>query len=304
MTQRMLYILTPGNNISPFDVTLAADAGFSQLIPVTGIDTRDVQPIVQDAIFCRPPKRFNDTAVFIGGRDVHLATDMFNMAKNAMVGDFSIGVFADPNGAYTTSGAVLALVANGLEQKTDKGLAGRKVSVLGTGPVGLCCAILAAQQGAEVNLCALTADDDDRVAKRFCERYKVDVAWQLATTTEQKIEVMKDTEVMICAAKAGIRILGREVLEHLEKLVIVADTNAVPPSGVEGVGMHDDVVEETVGSSTFYSIGPLVIGDLKYKTQYGLFQVLQESTEPAVLDFPEAYKYALGQLHGTVKKAA
>lgn len=304
MTQRMLYILTPGDNISPFDVTLAADAGFNQLIPVTGIGTKDVQPMVQDAIFCRPPKRFNDTGIFIGGRDVHLATDMFNTAKKAMVGDFSVGVFADPNGAYTTSAAVVALVAHGLQQKTNKGLEGRKVSVLGTGPVGLSCAVLAAQQGATVDLCALTADDDDRVASRFCERYKVDVQWKHATTTEEKIEVMKDTEVVMCAAKAGIRIIGKEVLEHLDKLVIAADTNAVPPSGVEGIGMHDNVAGVTVGSKTYYSIGPLVIGDLKYKTQFGLFQVMQESTEAAVLDFPEAYQYALGQLHGKVKKAA
>lgn len=300
----MLYILTPAENISPFDVTLAADSGFTQVIPVTGVATKDVQPMVQDAIFCRPPKRFNHTGVFISGRDVHLATDMFNMAKNAMVGDFSVGVFADPNGAYTTSAAVVALVAHGLQQKTDKGLNARKVSVLGTGPVGLSCAILAAQQGAEVNLCALTADDDDRVATRFCERYKVDVKWCNATTTEEKIEVMKDSEVVICAAKAGIRILGKEVLEYLDNLVIVADTNAVPPSGVEGTGMHDNAAEVTVGTKSFYSIGPLVIGDLKYKTQFGLFQVMQESTEAAVLDFPEAYQYALGQLHGKVKKAA
>ncbi|HEY8094909.1 MAG TPA: methylene-tetrahydromethanopterin dehydrogenase N-terminal domain-containing protein, partial [Methylobacter sp.] len=75
MTQRILYFLTPGENISPFDVTLAADAGFDMVVPLTKIEAKNVAAVVQDAIFCRPPKRFNDTGIFIGGRDVHMATD-------------------------------------------------------------------------------------------------------------------------------------------------------------------------------------------------------------------------------------
>jgi hypothetical protein len=35
MTQRILYFLTPGDNVSPFDVTLAADAGFDMVVPLT-----------------------------------------------------------------------------------------------------------------------------------------------------------------------------------------------------------------------------------------------------------------------------
>jgi methylene-tetrahydromethanopterin dehydrogenase len=103
MIQKILYFLTPGDNISPFDVPLVADAGFDIVVPFTKVDPKNVTDLVQDAIFCRPPKRFNDTGIFIGGRDVHLATDMFQSAKQAMVGPFQVGVFADPNGAYTTS---------------------------------------------------------------------------------------------------------------------------------------------------------------------------------------------------------
>ena len=110
MAQRILYFLTPGENISPFDVTIAADAGFDMVIPFTKVEPMKVAAMIQDAIFCRPPKRFNDTGIFIGGRDVHLATDMFQNAKNAMVGPFEVGVFADPNGAYTTSASIVALV--------------------------------------------------------------------------------------------------------------------------------------------------------------------------------------------------
>ncbi|TDJ68594.1 MAG: methylenetetrahydromethanopterin dehydrogenase, partial [Proteobacteria bacterium] len=86
MTQRILYILVPDDHISPFDVTLAIDAGFNQILPFTGVKPDDVTDMVQDAIFARPPKRFNDTGIFLGGRDVHLATDMLQNARKAMVG--------------------------------------------------------------------------------------------------------------------------------------------------------------------------------------------------------------------------
>ncbi|WP_018411274.1 NAD(P)-dependent methylenetetrahydromethanopterin dehydrogenase [Methyloversatilis thermotolerans] len=296
MTQRILYFLVPGSNISPFDVTIAADAGFDQVIPLTGIRPENVTALVQDAVFCRPPKRFNDTGIFLGGRDVHMATDMFQSAKNAMVGDFQVGVFADPNGAYTTSAAVVALVEKAVREKTGNGLSGRVVSVFGTGPVGLCTAILAARQGAKARLCQLTADDDSKSALRFCERYGAKVEWVSAETHRDKINVMGDTEIAVSAAKAGIRILDAEVLEAGGKLMVAADTNAVPPSGVEGVGVNDKAIPVTVGKTSFLSIGPLAIGNLKYKTQFGLFRSIQTSAKAALIDFPEAYAFALEEL--------
>ena len=305
MTQRILYILVPDSNISPFDVTLAADAGYTQILPFTGIKAEDVVPMVQDAIFARPPKRFNDTGIFLGGRDVHLATDMFQNAKNAMVGPFEVSVFADPNGAYTTSASIVALVEQAMVKKTGKGLKGRSVAVFGTGPVGLCTAVLAAQQGGNPTLCQLTADDDKNVANRFCERYNVNVSWVSAQTHYEKAEVLKDAEVVICAAKAGIRILEKEEMDYAEKLMVAADTNAVPPTGVEGIGANDKHVPVEMAKSTFWGIGSMAIGNLKYKTQYGLLVKMQQSEKVALLDFRDAYDFALSELHGPdVKKDA
>jgi methylene-tetrahydromethanopterin dehydrogenase len=296
MAQRILYFVVPGGNISPFDVTLAADAGFDQVIPLTGVRPETVTALVQDAIFCRPPGRFNDTGIFIGGRDVHLATDMFQSARKAMVGDFRVGVFADPNGAYTTSASVVALVERALNERTGAGLTGRTIAVFGTGPVGLCIAVLAARHGAKAQLCQLTADDDSKVALRFCERYGTNVSWVSAETLRDKVDVIAQAEVAVCAAKAGVRILDREVLDAAEQLLVAADTNAVPPSGIDGVGANDRNATVQVAKTSFLSIGPLAIGSLKYKTQFGLFRAIQTSKEPALLDFPDAYAFALEEL--------
>ncbi len=292
MAQKILYILNPGDNISPFDVTMAADAGFNQILPFTNIQPENVTAMVQDAIFARPPKRFNDTGIFIGGRDVHLAADMFQNAKKAMVGPFEVGVFADPNGAYTTSASVLALVQKALQDNHQGGLKGRTVAIFGTGPVGLCTAILAAKEGAITRLCKLTADDDKNIATRFCERYQVSVDWVSALTHEEKTAVLKDVEVVICVAKAGIRILDIKELEAADNLLVVADTNAVPPSGVAGIGMQDLNTEIEYAGGTFHSIGPLAIGNIKSKTELGLFKHIQESEQAALIDFPEAYEFA------------
>ncbi|HEY8157484.1 MAG TPA: NAD(P)-dependent methylenetetrahydromethanopterin dehydrogenase [Methylobacter sp.] len=295
MTQRILYFLTPSENISPFDVTLAADAGFDMVVPLTKIEAKNVAAVVQDAIFCRPPKRFNDTGIFIGGRDVHMATDMFQSAKNAMVAPFEVGVFADPNGAYTTSASVVALVTRVLKEHHNMDLNGRNVAVFGTGPVGICTAILAAKQGANVKLCQLLADDDKREALNFCQRYEADVKWVSAQTNKEKTDEVADAEVIICAARAGVRILEGS-LKNAENLLAVADTNAVPPSGVIGVGLHDMGAPVEYAHGTFRSIGPLAIGNLKYKVQYGLFEQIQKSSKAALIDFPEAYEFALSLL--------
>ncbi len=295
MTQRILYFLTPGENVSPFDVTLAADAGFDMVVPLTKIEAKNVAAVVQDAIFCRPPKRFNDTGIFIGGRDVHMATDMFQNARKAMVAPFEVGVFADPNGAYTTSASVVALVAKVLKEHHNMDLNGRNVAVFGTGPVGICTAILAAKQGANVKLCQLLADDDKREALNFCQRYEADVKWVSAQTNQEKTDEVADAEVIICAARAGVRILEGS-LNNAAKLLTVADTNAVPPSGVIGVGLHDLGAPVEYAHGTFRSIGPLAIGNLKYKVQYGLFEQIQKSSTAALIDFPEAYAFALSLL--------
>ena len=302
MAQKILYILTPGTNISPFDVTLAADAGFDQVLPFTGIKLKDIVPMVQDSIFARPPGRFNDTGVFIGGRNVHLAKDMLDAAGKAMVGPFQVGIFADPNGAYTTSASVLALVKNALSEHASSDLNGKNVCVFGPGPVGLCIAVLTAIQGANTTLCQLTGDDDKRTCMRFAERYNVKIDWETCQTFKQKKSVVKDADVIISAAKAGIRVLDDEVMHEASKLLVAADTNAVPPSGIDDIDAQDNGMKENDSGRPYWSIGSLAIGNLKYKTQLGLFKKMQNSEKSAQIDFPDAFDYASSLLESLQAK--
>ena len=92
-------------------------------------------------------------------------------------------------------------------------------------------------------------------------------------------------------------------MEHLnqaDNLQVVADTNAVPPSGVAEVGMQDLNVKIDYAGGSFLSIGPLAIGNVKYKTEMGLFKFIQESEKAALIDFPEAYQFALDMVNKKV----
>jgi methylene-tetrahydromethanopterin dehydrogenase len=217
---------------------IASDAGCDQVIRLTAARADVVPALARDAIFCRPPGRFNDTGMFIGGRDLHLVTGLFQAARRAIVGDFQVGLFGGPHGACTTSAAVVALVEDALRQRGAGGLAGRRVAVFGPGPVGLCTAVLAARQSAQVRLCQPTVDDQERVASRCRERHAADVAWVSAKTARDKREILADTKVARCTARAGLCILERGLLEGAGQLLLAADTNAVPPRGIEGIETH------------------------------------------------------------------
>ena len=68
----------------------------------------------------------------------------------------------------------------------------------------------------------------------------------------------------------------------------------------EGVLIDNDRFKPVeMSKSTFWAIGSLAIGNLKYKTQYGLFLKIQHSEKAALLDFKEAYEFAKSELHST-----
>lgn len=282
-------MLAPGERVSPFDINMAADAGYGLILPYTGVAVKETTALVQDAIFSRPPKRYNATGVFIGGHDINLAADMLQAAREALVPPFEVALFADPNGAYTTSAALVALV----ERHLDGGLRGREVVIYGGGPVGLCTAVLVAQQGGKPKLARLTpgSPEKEQIVQRFAARYAVELPSVDARSDEQKAATLATAEVVITAAKAGIQVLSADLLQQAPQLRVAADVNAVPPSGIEGLGVQDrgkplEVAPNAVG------IGALAIGNIKYQVQHGLFKRMLEADRAVALDFPDAFRLA------------
>jgi len=288
----ILHLITAAKNASPFDVNMAFDAGFDKIMPYTSVELNEVTGLVQDAIFSRSPSGVKREHVFIGGRDIDVAMDMLDTAKKAMVPPFQVSVFADPSGAFTTAAGMMAKVEQHLTKNFGGDLSGRKVSVFGaTGPVGGCTAVIAAKYGAQVNLVAhRTLADVQAKAESYNARYGVNIGYVDGSNDALKKAILNETDIALCAAAAGVRVLTLEQMSGSSTLKIVADVNAVPPTGAEGVDVFADGV--AIPGSKAFGIGALAIGNVKYTTQHNLLKQMLESEEKVYLDFLAAFEMA------------
>jgi len=288
----ILHLITAEKNASPFDVNMAFDAGFDKIMPYTNVEITEVMGLVQDAIFSRGPSGIKRESVFIGGRDIDIAMDMLNAAKKAMVPPFEVSVFADPSGAFTTAAGMMAKVEQHLTKNFGGDLTGRRVSVFGaTGPVGGCTAVIAAKHGATVQLVShRNMTNVQAKVDAYNARYGVNIVAVDGASDVAKIEVLKSTEIALCAAAAGVQVMSLAQMAQAKDLKIVADVNAVPPTGAEGVDVFADGT--AIAGTTAFGIGALVIGNVKYKTQHNLLKLMLESEKKQYLDFLSAFEMA------------
>ena len=49
--KNILHMLTPHKHVIPFDVNMAADAGYDLILPYESVELTEVADLVQDAIF-------------------------------------------------------------------------------------------------------------------------------------------------------------------------------------------------------------------------------------------------------------
>jgi methylene-tetrahydromethanopterin dehydrogenase len=286
----VLHIFTPMAQASPFDVNMAFDAGYNAVVPYVNVSLDQVAPLTQDAIFSRGPKGAKRTGIFIGGRENGLAADMLDAARKAMVPPFEVSVFADPSGAFTTAAAMIAAAEKHLKKTHATSLEGKAVMIFGgTGPVGAAAAVLASQAGARVGI--VGREDTSRARRTSDEsnaRYGTNIEPVEANTEALKLAMMREADVVLATARAGYRVVTRELLAAAPRLLVAADVNAVPPSGIEGVGPMDDGAPLAAKSGKAVGAGALAIGNIKYQAQRGLFEAMLKAEKPLYLDMRDA----------------
>ena len=118
-------------------------------------------------------------------------------------------------------------------------------------------------------------------------RFEVDVDAADGSTDAEKAKIVGASEVILAAAKAGIQVISKRSCEGRRNLLIAADVNAVPPAGIEGVKVNanGDPLEATKA----VGIGPLAIGNVKYKIEFGLFKKMIEAEKTVTFDFQDAF---------------
>lgn len=280
--KRLLIQLDGDRLPSAFDRIVTYDAGADHVLSYGGVREEDVTGLVHGAIFTRGPKDLARTALFIGGSDVASSERLLAVAQQAFFGPFRTSIMVDPNGANTTAAAVTRKVVSAL----DGDVAGCPALVLaGTGPVGMRVAGLLARLGARVTITSRDGARAKAAAARIADRFGVRPGAEVLS--EASDAPLAEAELMIAAGPAGTTLVSRRVWTSQPGLRVIADVNAVPPSGIEGIEPVDDGVDR----EGVRAYGALAIGALKMKLHKACIAELFERND-RVLDAESIYDLA------------
>ena len=284
-------MFSPQENVSPFDVNMACDAGYDAIIPYTNVTLPDIKSLVQDAIFSRSLSNAKKTGIFICGKDVSLALDMMDSAKQSMVPPFEVSVFPDPAGSFTTAAAMVACTEKTLRDKFNTTLKNKEIVIYGgKGIVGGISAVMCSEAGAHCKIIGYDGISNvQKKADEYKKRFGVDVTPADGSNDKLNSSYLPDAEIIFCAARAGTEVINNEQIKLAKNAMVIADVNAVPPAGISGVELKDDDTKHSCGA---LSIGPLTSGDLKVKTQYKMFEKMCTTDKPLYLNFDEALNIA------------
>jgi methylenetetrahydrofolate/methylenetetrahydromethanopterin dehydrogenase (NADP+) len=273
--RKLLLQLDSSRLASVFDRIVAYDAGADEVMGYGGIAAADVRDLVYGCMFTRGPKDLKYTAVFIGGVDIAVGEQLLTAAKQTMFKPFTVSLMLDSNGSNTTA---VAAVAKLLAVVRD--VRGQRVVVAaGTGPVGQRAAGLFAKAGADVVITSRNQDAGDRARDLVRQRFGGQVRSVRMTGPTDAARALEGAALVLNAGPAGIMLVPKQAWANRPGLRVVADVNAVPPLGVEGVELMDDGVTKD-GVVCF---GALAIGNLKMKVHKACIARLFERND-LVLD--------------------
>ncbi|MEX2156396.1 MAG: NADP-dependent methylenetetrahydromethanopterin/methylenetetrahydrofolate dehydrogenase [Gemmatimonadales bacterium] len=255
--RKVLVQLDSSRLPSVFDRVVAVDAGADEVLSYGGVAEADVRDLIHGCIFTRGPKDLKNTAVFIGGADMTAGEQLLAAARRAFFGPFTVSLMLDSNGSNTTAVAAVAKMVQAAGDVRGK----RVLIVAGTGPVGIRAAGLFAKAGAEVIITSRQAEAGERARDLVVKRFGGTVRTVTMANAGEAVGACQDAELVLNAGPAGVMLVPKQAWANRPGLKVIADVNAVPPLGVEGVDpMDDGVVKEGV-----ICFGALAIGNLKMK---------------------------------------
>jgi methylene-tetrahydromethanopterin dehydrogenase len=290
--KKVFIFLDTDKHASPFDILTTVDVfPDATILKYEDVTVDDAEKIVYDAMFPRGPKGAKHTKIFINGRDFRRVNEIAERVRKCMFPPFELSVIIDPRGAYTTA---TAAVVRTLELSLDKGFGGfenKAVTVLaGTGPVGQTAARLYGSEKANVVVTSRELQRASSLATKINEEFEDErVRGVEAQTSEEIGKAIENAEVVLSAGAAGSQLLPLDVLrEYGKKCKIVADINAIPPLGVEGLKSEAEGQEIL---PNIFGIGALVIGKLKTKVETDLIRRAAEEAK-GIFDYRIAYETA------------
>ncbi len=280
--KRILLQLDTDAHASSFDAVTALDAGVDSLLSHNLVNTSNVVPLIQGAIFTRGPRELKNTAIFIGGSDVEAGEKLLAKVQESFFGPMRVSVMMDSNGCNTTAVAAVISAQRHLDLSQT-----RAVVLGGTGPVGRRVVEILGSHGAHVIVTSRSLPK----ARHVCSVIDGTSGHYEPAIVAEKGDLsplLKDVNLLISAGAAGVQFSDVEELSRFESLKVAIDLNAVPPLGIEGIASTDNGKE--IGRLIGY--GALGVGGLKMKIHHQLVKQLFEANDQ-IFDTSQIYNAAV-----------
>jgi hypothetical protein len=282
MMKRLLYQFDTDALPSVFDNVVGYDGGADHITAYGGVNAGNVGGLVEGTIFTRGLQDKKNTAIFIGGGNMIEGEAVLDAVRKKFFARFRVSVMFDCNGSNTTASAAVAWLARG------RSLAGKRAVVLGgSGPVGQRAAALLGREGARVAITGRKRAVVQAACDSIRSRFGIEVQAIEAPTNAERGAAIEGAHIVLATGAAGVTLLDEKQWQDNATLELVADANASPPAGIEGVGQSDRGLLKH-GKTLFGSLG---FGALKLALHRACVSRLFEQND-LLLDAEEIYAIA------------
>jgi hypothetical protein len=284
--KKLLYQFDTDTLPSVFDNVVGYDGGADHVSAYGGVNADNVGGLVEGAIFTRSPQDKKNTALFVGGSNMPRGEALLGAIRAKFFAKFRVSIMFDCNGANTTAAAAVAWLGKG------RTLAGKRAVVLaGSGPVGQRAALLLAREGANVAVTGRKRAVVQAAVDAIKARFGITVEAIEAATNADRAAAIQGAHIVLATGASGVTLLDAKQWQENPSLELIADANASPPAGIEGVGARD---RGTSGHGKIL-FGALGFGALKLAVHRACIARLFEQND-LVLDAEEIYSIAKGMV--------
>ena len=247
--KKLLYQFDTDPHPAVFDNVVAYDGGADHVTAYGGLTPANVGPLVDGAIFTRAPKDKKHTAIFVGGSHMAEGEALFKAVRKKFFAGFRVSVMLDSNGSNTTAAAGVAWLAHG------RSLAGKRAVVLaGTGPVGQRAALLLAREGCRVAITSRRLERAQAAVQALATRFEVAAEPIESPDDAARARAIEGAQIVFAAGAAGVQLLAESAWREQRSLELLADANATPALGIQGIEMMDKA-KERHGKTVWGAIG-------------------------------------------------
>jgi len=288
-TARILLCLDTDAQSSVFDSVVAIDCDVDHVLRHCDVEPAQVRDLVHGAMFTRGPAALHNTALFVGGSDVHRAEKLLDAVEESFFGNVRVSVMLDPSGANTTAAAAVVTAGRHLPFGPEM----TATVLAATGPVGQRVVRLLATEEVEVRV----ASRSMKRAEGVCHRVSSTIAGARltphSTESTEMATLLEGSQLVIAAGSAGVELLGEPARRAAASVKVAIDLNAVPPVGIGGVLQQDKAANHD-GQICYGALG---VGGMKMKIHKRAIARLFDRND-LVLDAEEIYALGKGLAAG------